>query len=159
MKKTSWKDIAELIGILAIVASLVSVAFQLRQTQLALIASTYQARAFDAIAEGHHIADSEYLLPILVKTNHGENFDAVASLSEDDRTRLFHFLRARMIDWDNEHYQYQSGFLDAGFFEVTTKAQVRMWAPRWRAIGLTEGRGDFKEFVDSVLQEQDQVKE
>jgi len=154
MKKANWKDIAELIGILAIVASLASVAFQLRQTQLALIASTYQARAFDAIAEGQYIADSEYLLPILVKTNHGENFDEVANLSEEDRVRLFHFLRARMLDWDNEFYQYQSGLLDAGFFEVTTKESVRIWAPRWRAIGLTEGRRDFKEFVDSVLEEE-----
>jgi len=40
MKKTNWKDIAELIGILAIVVSLVSVAFQLRQAQLALLAAT-----------------------------------------------------------------------------------------------------------------------
>ena len=154
MKKANWKDIAELIGILAIVASLVSVAFQLRQTQLALISSTYQARAFDAIAEGHYIADSEYLLPILVKTDHGENFDEVANLSEEDRARLFHYLRSRMIDWDNEYYQYQSGFLDVGFFEVTTKVSVRKWAPRWRAIGLTEGHRDFREFVDSVLEEE-----
>lgn len=58
MKKTNWKDIAELIGILAIVVSLVSVAFQLRQTQLALVAATYQARAFDAIAEGQYVADT-----------------------------------------------------------------------------------------------------
>ena len=154
MKKTNWKDIAELVGILAIVASLVSVAFQLRQTQLSLIASTYQSRAFDAIAEGQYIADSEYLLPILVKTNHGENFDGVASLGEDERARLFHYLRSRMLDWDNEYYQYQSGFLDPGFFEVTTKVSVKRWAPRWRAIGLTEGRKDFREFVDSVLQEE-----
>lgn len=59
-----------------------------------------------------------------------------------------------MLDWDNEHYQYQSGFLDADFFEVTTKPLVRIWAPRWRAIGLTEGRQDFRDFVDSVLEEQ-----
>ena len=154
MKKASWKDIVELIGILAIVASLVSVAFQLRQTQLALIAATYQDRAFDAIAEGHYVADSEYLLPILVKTNHGEKFDEVANLSEEDRVRLFHYLRSRMLDWDNEYYQYQSGFLDADFFEVTTKESVKKWAPRWRAIGMTEGRQDFREFVDSVLEEQ-----
>jgi len=69
-------------------------------------------------------------LPILVKTDHGRNFDAVTNLSEEDRVRLFHFLRTRMLDWDNEHYQYQSGFLDADFFEVTTKAHIRIWAPR-----------------------------
>ncbi len=150
-KSTHWKDVAELIGILAIVASLVSVAFQLRQTQSALTASTFQERAFDAIAEDHFVAESEFLLPILVKTNYGETFEEVAKLNELDRARLMHFMRSRMIDWGNEFYQYQQGYLDEGFFEVTTIPSVRMWAPRWRAMGMTEGRGEYRDFVDSVL--------
>jgi len=153
MRSTNWKDIAELVGILAIVASLVSVAFQLRQTQSALTASTFQERAFDAITEEHYVAESEFLLPILVKTNYGENAEEVARLNQLERARLMHFLRSRMIDWGNEFYQYQQGYLDTGFFEVTTKPSVKMWAPRWRAVGVIEGTQQFREFVDSVLAE------
>ena len=109
MSKMNWKDFAEFVGIAAIVASLGTVAFQLQQTQAALNASTYQARAFDAIAEAQYVADSDYLLPILVMTQDGEDAEAIAALNGPDRARLRHFLRARMIDWDNEFYQYQNG--------------------------------------------------
>jgi hypothetical protein len=59
-----------------------------------------------------------------------------------------------MIDWDNEHYQYQNGFLNADFFEATTTRSVRKWAPRWRAVGLTEGRDGFRQYVDQILSEE-----
>ena len=39
------------------------------------------------------------------------------------------------------------------FFETTTTNSVITWAPRWRAIGLTEGRKEFREYVDRVLEE------
>ncbi len=153
MIPSTWKDTAEIIGILAIVASLIALVIELRQTQSALSAETYQARAIDAIGELLIVADSEHLAPILTKTNFGADFEAVGNLSAGDRLRLQHYLRARMIDWDNEHYQYQSGFMDADFFAATTTRYVREWAPRWRAIGLTEGREEFRRYVDTVLGE------
>ena len=153
MTKSSWKEAAELIGLLAIVASLIALVMELRQTQTALSAQTYQARAIDAIGELLYVADSEYLAPILTTTNYGADYEAVADLSTGDYLRLTNYLRARMIDWDNEHYQYQSGFMDADFFEATTTKSVKKWAPVWRAIGLTEGREEFRKYVDRVLGE------
>jgi len=156
--RSTWKEVAEALGVLAIVASLIAVAVQLHQTQQALLASTYQARAFDAIHEVLEVADSDHLAGVLSKTNNGADAEAVANLGPEDHLRLFNFLRGRMIDWDNEHYQYQHGFLDEGFFELTTTASIRKWAPRWRAIGLTEGRPEFRAYVDQVL-EQGPVRE
>ena len=154
MDKTNWRDIAELVGIMAIVASLIAVAFQLHQTHAALVASTYQSRAFDAIAEAQYVADSDHLLSVLVKTQSGADNKAIALLNDSERLRLRHFLLARMIDWDNEYYQSQNGFLDEDFFETTTKRHIRIWAPRWRAAGLKEGRQDFREYVDSLLKDE-----
>ena len=45
MATTSGKDIVELVGIFALVATLIAVVVELRQTQSALLAATYQARA------------------------------------------------------------------------------------------------------------------
>ena len=149
----NWKDIAELIAILAIVAGLVVVVIELRQTQQALLTSTYQERAIDAIGELLITADSDHLAVILARTNRGGDYEAVDALDPVDHERLRAYLHARMLDWDNEHYQYQQGYLDADFFEATTTASVREWAPRWRFIGLTEGRGGFRRYVDSVLAE------
>lgn len=153
MTKSSWKETAEVIGILAIVVSLIALVMELRQTQSALLAETYQTRAIDAIGELVDVADSEFIAPLLAATNYGDDQDAVANLDSVSRLRLLHYLHARMIDWDNEHYQYQSGFLNEDFFEATTTDSVRTWAPRWRSIGLVEGRKGFREYVDRVLSE------
>lgn len=153
MTKSSWKETAEIVGILAIVISLIALVMELRQTQSALLAETYQTRAIDAIGELLDVADGEFIAPILATTDYGDDQDAVANLDAVSRLRLFHYLRARMINWDNEHYQYQNGFLNEDFFEATTTNSVRIWAPRWGAIGLTEGRKEFREYVDRVLSE------
>ena len=113
MKSTNWKDIAELIGLVAIVASLIAVTLELRQTQTALTAATYQARAFDSIAGHHNIADSEYLLQVLVETDYGRDADAIGALTDLDRARLQRYLQLKMVDLDNEFYQHEHGYLDA----------------------------------------------
>ena len=155
MKKANWKDIAELVGIAAIVASLIALTMELRQTQSALSASTYQARALDSIANNRYTIESNHLLPLLVTTDNGRNSDAIDELDKFDRTRLRIYLRAEMTDLDNEHYQYVNGFLDESFFEDVTVQGIMRGAPAWRAIGITEPRREFRAFVDSVLEESD----
>jgi hypothetical protein len=92
MATTSGKDIVELVGIFAVVATLIAVVVELRQTQSALLAATYQARAFDAIGELMTQADSEYLMPVLAATDEGADFEAVENLSAVDRLRLKGFV-------------------------------------------------------------------
>jgi hypothetical protein len=159
MKNTNWKDIAELVGIAAIVASLIALTLELRQTQLALSATTYQARALDSIADNRYAIESNYLLPLLVKTDRGSDSDAIDELSEIDQVRLRRYFNSEMADLDNEYYQYVNGFLDSGFFEDVTMRGIRRTAPLWRAYGMTEQRREFREFVDSVLEEQDRDSE
>ena len=155
MKSTNWKDIAELIGLVAIVASLIAVTLELRQTQTALTAATYQARAFDSIAGHHNIADSEYLLGVLVETDYGRDAGAVGALTDLDRARLQRYLQLKMVDLDNEFYQYEHGYLDAGFFELATTNGVKKWAPRWRAFGISERSPKFKDFVDKTIKDEE----
>ena len=112
MAKPNVKEIVELIGVLAIVISLGSLVYELRQTQSALLAETYQTRAIDAIGELLSIADGDHLIPILTATKEGADFEA------------------------------------------TTTRNVRKWAPRWRAVGLTEGRDGFRQYVDQILSEE-----
>ena len=152
MKQTNWKDIVEMVGIAAIVVSLIALVMELRQTQSALSASTYQARALDSIANSRYEIESNYLLPLLIKTNGGSDLNAIDKLSEIDRVRLRKYFDAEMADLDNEYYQYVNGFLDKGFFEDVTMRGISRTAPRWRAYGMTERRREFREFVDSVLE-------
>ena len=153
MRNTNWKDIAELIGIAAIVASLVAVVVELRQTKSALIASTYQARAFDAVATNLAVAENERLLDLIATTARGQNSVAMDSLSDSERQLLRLFLAARMADSDNEHYQFEAGLLDEEFLRNNTIRLIARYAPGWRAIGIRENRASFRAFVDDVLDE------
>jgi hypothetical protein len=57
----------------------------------------------------------------------------------------------RRTDLDNEHYQYQNGFLDLDFYETTTKREIKAYAPHWRAFGVPEPRQQFSEEVERIL--------
>ena len=152
MKSAYWKDIAEVVGIAAIVVSLIVIVMELRQTQSALIASTYQSRALDAVGVAWANADSEVLGPLLARVNLDDP-ESLAPLNELERFRIRSYLVSRLIDLDNEYYQYQKGFLDDEYFEFSFKEQLKRNARAWRSIGLTERRPSFKHFVDELLAE------
>ena len=59
-------------------------------------------------------------------------------------------VRAR-LDVDNEHYQYENGFLDSGFYYGVTVPMIKHYAPIWRDFGIREGRPEFRREVDRVL--------
>ena len=153
MNTERWRFAAEMIGIAAVVASLLAVVIELRQTQKAVVAATYQTRALDAIALNTSLQDSEYIAPLLVNTDLRDP-DAVAALGDVDRMRLRTFFMGRRVDADNEYYQYQQGFLDEEYFEHIMKPLVKRTAPLWRALGITEPRPSFHEFVEAMLAEE-----
>ncbi len=152
MKSAYWKDIAEVVGIAAIVVSLIVIVMELRQTQSALIASTYQSRALDAVGVEWANANSEVLGPLLARVDLDDP-ESLAPLNELERFRIRSYLVSRLIDLDNEYYQYQKGFLDDEYFEFSFKEQLKRNAKAWRSIGLTERRPSFKHFVDELLAE------
>ena len=150
MNMSGWKDIAELIGIAAIVASLIAVAVELRQTQAAILASTYQARAFDGIAAARELFNGDYIAPILARVNMDDP-DSIKSLSDVERIRLRMFYISQMVDFDNEFYQYQNGFLDEEYYEHAFKGRLPGTARHWRSLGIVEPRPSFRSFVDEQL--------
>ena len=152
MNTTNWKYVAETVGIAAILVSLIIIVMELRQTQSALIASTYQSRALDAIRVEGAKADSEVLGPLLAQVDLDDP-ESLATLNELERFRLRSYFVSRLIDLDNEYYQYQKGFLDDEYFEFWFKDQLKRNARAWRSIGLTERRPSFKQFVDELLAE------
>lgn len=151
MNIASWKETAELIALVAVVGSLIAVVFELRQTQGALQAQAYQARAFDGIEMNKQLAlDPE--LDRLTQFIESPDFDP-SQLSAADYRKTVYLLTITRIDLDNEHYQYQKGFLDPGFYHGETVLWIRDAAPKWRAMGMGEPRPDFREEVDRILSE------
>ena len=146
---TNWKEIAEITALVAVIASLVVVAMELRQTQVALGAQAYQARAFQAYDFQLYMAERPEFDELYGRSE-SPDFD-VEDLSPRDRMALLRLYYALRMDVDNEHYQYQMGFLDEGFYLATTARDIKTYAPIWRMLGVSSTRPEFKAEVDRIL--------
>ena len=73
MQFSKWKDIAELVGLVAIVASLVFVGLQLKQGQEIALATQYQARAEASQALYLSHLEADYVAPIPALRRGAEN--------------------------------------------------------------------------------------
>ena len=149
MKLSGWKDLAELIALVAVVGGLVAVVIELRQTQSALRAQAYQTRALDVIESMREY--SIYPEPTMLMRNYLDGNLTVDTASPKELSQLRILFYIRRTDLDNEHYQYENGFLDPDFYQTTTKREIKAYAPYWRAFGIPEPRQGFSEEVERIL--------
>jgi hypothetical protein len=149
LKLSGWKDIVEIVALAAVVGGLVAIVIELRQTQSALRAQAYQTRALEVIsAMREYSANPE--LEILLRDFLGNRL-TVETASPQELSQLRSHFYFRRTDLDNEHYQFQNGFLDPDFYHTTTEPEIKALAPYWRAFGIQEPRLQFTEEVDRIL--------
>ena len=145
-------DLGHTIGVLAnigVVVGLIFLGLELHQTQTAMRAEAYQARALDAIAWNFEIARDRDLRRVQSALD-SRNVN-LGALEQDDRQIAVYLLDLIKTDVDNEHYQYQQGFLDPSFYEGVTIPMIQHYGPLWREIGVGEGRAEFRREVDLIL--------
>jgi len=152
MKYPGWKDTVELVGIAAIVASLVFVGLQMKQSQQIAIADQYQSRAAAALEWYMTRMESDKLLSTTADwiSNQDTAADPVTvrldSSAYNPESLAIRYLsyRANFTLFDNYHFQYEQGFMtdDAwNAFRVRLKATIadkvtaemfRQQADQWR---------------------------
>ena len=149
-KDLGWKDTLELIGIAAIIASLIFVGLQLKQSQDIAIASQYHARA--ALSVQHFSAEMES--GDLKFWGSRDRWKADNDLSIEDRGRAVLRSAAYLIMVDNHYYQYQAGFLDESAWQAQRQNVRELFSfcdarfvYEWRKKGL---RSEFVELVESL---------
>ena len=120
MNSTNWKDIAELVGIAAIVASLVFVGLELRQSHQIAIAAEYQERATSVIDQYNAQIQSDAALsvvgqPLYEAVKSADFPDEYRHLYEGYTVEQLGFETIRTLNaltaFDNIYFQYQSGFI------------------------------------------------
>ena len=136
---------------LGVIAGLIFLGLEIRHAQMAMQSQAFQARALDAISWSLDMAKEEDLgrMHILIESG---TMDP-GSLSEADWQIAYFLLDGARLDTDNEHYQFQNGFLDSGFYYGVTVPMIRLYAPIWRQFGVQEGRPEFRREVDRILEE------
>jgi hypothetical protein len=155
--------LGELIGAVAVVATLAYLAIQIRQNtqsmgesrQLAL-AQTYQMRADALQSMMVHAADSEHIGPIVIKlaeAGYPEDVSSLDCLDAVERGRFRQWQIAQQTHWDNMYFQYQQGYLDEEYYLHSLRERVRRLAPIWHALGVTGSRKSFDDEIDRILAE------
>ena len=145
MKTRNLKDIAETVGIAAIIASLIFVGLQMKQSHEIALAAQYQARAEATMNLTLAHMEADYLPPIPPLR---------AGLSEEVSARDINTQLWLWIAMDNHYFQYQSGFLSEESWQaqwrntqaIYTQCELR-FVYDWRKEGL---RSEFVELLASL---------
>ena len=119
LKSKNWKNTAELVGIAAIVASLIFVGLQLKQSQEIALADQYQARTEAAQTMFLAIQESGISMASLGKP-----------LSEKTPAEITASINVSYWTWtqyDNHHFQYSAGFLDDESWEGIARRIQRQY--------------------------------
>ncbi len=122
MKETDWKSIAELVGIAAIVASLIFVALQMKQSQEVAIATQYQERTaltIETIVARSQIPDLVESIGARLKAD----FDQYTSEEKSTKEigNLWFASRLSLASFDNAHFQWQAGYLSEEGWEMQNR--------------------------------------
>ena len=120
MRNTHWKDVAELLGIAAIVVSLIFVVLELQQSQKIAIAEQYQTRTafnLEFFASITHDQELRFFGDQFKKTvAASEHSDEIKSLvAESDSIQLGRNIRIwtrLFLVFDNNQYHYEQGLVD-----------------------------------------------
>jgi len=137
--------IAELCGAVAVVATLVYLALQVKQNTIAMKGTTN--RLFQEQRWAADLADTF------------AKFAADPdSLTQPERIRYLNWISAGLRNRQNEYFQYKQGSLDEQIWETTVsmipfflaETSARKW---WDSNSASLFAGEFREFVNGILQD------
>jgi hypothetical protein len=140
--------IAESLGAVGVIASLVYLAGQIRQSREQMRAATAQQLQAQVSSTAQEPVRNAELARLVRRGN--ENVD---QLDEDERFRFTFYLWGILTDFDNAHYQYRVGLLDEARWRLShsqLKGMLRL--PGVASLWASEGTGGFlsPEFVALV---------
>ncbi len=155
--------LGEFLGSIAVLATLVYLAMQIRQNTRTMdeskklaLAQTYQMRSDALQMMLVHAADSEHIGPIITKLTAAGYPDVTSSLDQLSKEELGRFRQwqiAQHTHWDNMFFQYQQGFIDEEYYRDSFRVRVGRLAPIWNALNIAGARCTFVAEIKSILAE------
>jgi len=155
--------LGEFLGSIAVLATLIYLAVQIRQNTISMneskklaLAQTYQMRSDALQMMLVHAADSEHIGPIITKlTGFGypEDIGSLDRLTQEERGRFRQWQIAQQTHWDNMFFQYQQGFIDEEYYRDSFRERVRRLAPVWQALNVGGARKSFADEIDTLMAE------
>ena len=153
MDSTKLHDWMQVVGIFAVVLSLIFVGLQMRQSQEIAIADRYQARTASSIES----MSARYQIPGVSQRLGGrisERFAAYDSqeLSPNEIGGMYFDNALLLLTMDNVHFQWESGFMnDDAWNAYRTQLKFMMTKPMGRFIIEYFGRNYRPSFREVCL--------
>ena len=150
MTLTDLGTIANLIGSIAVVASLIFVGLQIRQSTKANRASTLQMNADYWLTHIATLADDRFSALYSKGALGRENLDT------SEFRQFFLLCRITFMGLENQHYQYRTGLLDDDAYrgyEATIREQIAAFPgmrAMWQLVKHTYGT-EFVRFLDAQI--------
>ena len=107
MNSAKLNDWIQVIGIFALVSSLIFVGLQIKQTSDIALSQVSQARASNAAETIMTMASNEHAMSAFVKGYAGQD----DSITEAEALAGYYSVVAILYLWENNYYQYQLGFM------------------------------------------------
>lgn len=131
--------IAEAVGAISVLATLVYLAIQVRHSRTLMeqnhklgLSQMYQARASEGLENQRFIAEGDHLAPILARLNGGAVF---SDLNPEEQRRIQALGQMRALHLDNLFYQYELGLLDEDQAD-RYRENVKLFYPTWIESGV-----------------------
>lgn len=131
--------IAEAVGAIGVLATLVYLAVQVRHSRTLMeqnyklgLSQMYQARASEGMENQRLYIASDYIAGIAAKLNGGASFE---ELSDEEKRRVQALGQLRALHTDNLFYQYELGLLNEEQM-VVYRDNLKSFYPTWIESGI-----------------------
>jgi hypothetical protein len=133
--------IGEFIGAIAVVATLVYLAVQIKQNTQATRAQIHQARSDQAQEYFFQLAGSRDILELFTKLDTDGNLDPskLDQLDPVEMRQLRVLMAAAIGRLQNAYYQKGSGFLEEEMYESMVHTMLMRQADMWEVLGVING--------------------
>jgi len=148
----SLSEIANFIGIVSLVGSLIFVGLELRQSQKLARVDAYQTRLTEMQESQRALALSGTVaLTDLISKYQSEGVEA---LSNAEYLRIRAWYRGTQIRMESQFYQWEQGFLEDSAIEATLSAISEGAYANWEALDLIKNINPpaWKEIIESRIQ-------
>ncbi len=146
-------NFGEFVGAIAVVATLVYLAIQVRHSKDAMEANTRLLDEGRRLALAQAYENRTITLLDNLRDSRDSRHVKLFSTGDEDQIRTRLWLRWWANYLDNIYYQYQQGFIDEEYYQSQFQNSVRNFAPRWRAVRVNEPRPSFRQEVERILAE------
>ncbi len=150
MAKVSWiwRETAEVLGVIGVIATLIFVALEIRQNTSAVRSATVQAISEQSFDVNMRLAEEPDLLALMRKADNQE------PLTDSERDRLFTLWNAILRLNQNRFQQFRLGVLDdTTLFEVggrNRSYQGSSFAEYWEATKQNHSV-EFQRFIEECV--------